>query len=420
MINRPKGTQDVLPSESGKWQAVEAAAREVARRFNLHEIRTPVFEHTELFLRGVGETTDIVGKEMYTFNDKGNRSITLKPEGTAGVVRSFIENGLFNLPMPLKTYYFTPVFRYERPQSGRLREHHQFGVEVFGSALPETDAEIMHAAHMFFSGLGVPGLCANINSIGCPECRPKYNAALRAYYSDNAEKLCAQCTDRLEKNPLRLLDCKQESCQPLRDNAPRTLDHLCNECAEHFEGVKHGLDCCGVPYNVDSSIVRGLDYYTRTVFEFISDSLGAKSTVCGGGRYDNLVQSLGGKPTPAAGFGLGFERLLIMLERLGKQPDANTYTDIYIAPLGQAERAAALRLVSQLRGAGLSAETDLAGRALKAQLKYAEKLGAAYSAVIGGDELESGSLSLKNMHTGESVKLAFNDIGGYILGAKKT
>lgn len=413
MIHIPKGTKDVLPSESRLWHYIEDTARSVAKDFRLLEIRTPVFEHTELFLRGVGDTTDIVNKEMYTFLDKGGRSITLKPEGTAGAVRSFIENGLFNEPMPLKTYYFTPVFRYERPQAGRLREHHQFGIEMFGSPSAAADAELISAAYTLFNRLGVCGLELCINSIGCPACRPKYHAALKEYYKAHEDKLCPVCLERLEKNPLRILDCKEEGCIAVNQGAPSTLDYLCEECNAHFTELKQTLTALGIPFTVNPRIVRGLDYYTKTVFEFVSGDLGAKSTVCGGGRYDNLVASLGGNPTPAAGFGLGLERLLLLMQNLNLpfgEPDGVT---LYIAPLGEKALLPAKKLAYDLRKAGVSVETDLMARSLKAQMKYADKINARYVLVLGEDELNSGKIKLKNMQERSEQELALASLPAF-------
>ena len=319
MINIPKGTKDVVPSESYKWHFIEDKARQIAKEFCMREIRTPVFEHTELFLRGVGDTTDIVNKEMYTFNDKGGRSITLKPEGTAGVARAFIENGLGENPQPTKMYYITPVFRYERPQAGRLREHHQFGVEIYGSATPQADAEVILIARAMLNKVGIKDdmLSLNINSIGCPKCRADYNRALKEYFSARIDGMCSTCRERLDKNPLRILDCKEEGCRKIAADAPVILDYLCDDCKNHHEQLRSALEAAGVKYTINPHIVRGLDYYTRTVFEFISTAIGAQGTVCGGGRYDGLVQEVGGKPTPAAGFGMGIERLLMVMQNTG-------------------------------------------------------------------------------------------------------
>ena len=414
MINIPKGTKDVLPQDSYKWQYVESVARDVAQLFNIKEIRTPVFEHTELFARGVGDTTDIVTKEMYTFKDKGDRSITLKPEGTAGVARSFIENGMGNGVLPAKMYYIIPAFRYERPQAGRLREFHQFGVEVYGSQHPQTDAETILVADTLLKKLGLQ-IKLYINSIGCPTCRAAYNKALKEFFEPHLDKLCGDCKTRYEKNPLRLLDCKEEGCKEINKDAPKILDYLCEECRTHFESVKACLDLAGVDYEVDPRIVRGLDYYTRTVFEFVSTSIGAQGTVCAGGRYDGLIEQLGGKPTPAVGFAAGIERLLIVMEQTGVEiPEPLTPT-VYIAGMDGECRKKAFELASLLRANGVIAEVDLMERSVKAQFKYADKIGAKYVAVIGGNELAEGKTNIKNMADGTSESVEFENIVVYFL-----
>ena len=368
MINIPKGTKDVLPADSYKWQYVEGVARETARLFNLKEIRTPVFEHTEVFLRGVGDTTDIVTKEMYTFRDKGDRSITLKPEGTAGVARSFIENGLAGGVLPAKMYYIIPAFRYERPQAGRLREFHQFGVEIFGAEGADTDAEVIALADSLLKNLGLR-VKLHINSIGCPACRAAYNKALREYFSPHLEALCYDCKTRFEKNPLRLLDCKEEGCRKINAAAPTILEYLCPECAAHFEALKTYLSLAGIAYEIDPRIVRGLDYYTRTVFEFVSDDIGAQGTVCGGGRYDGLIAELGGAPAPAVGFAAGIERLLLVMEATGVEIPRPEGPTAYLAGLDDACREKAFGLCVKLRAAGIAAETDHMKRSVKAQFK---------------------------------------------------
>mgnify|MGYP001771194505 FL=1 len=406
MISIPKGTKDVLPADAYKWHFVEDTARKIAARYNLKEIRTPVFEHTELFLRGVGDTTDIVNKEMYTFLDKGERSITLKPEGTAGVVRSFIENGLASGVLPLKMYYLTPVFRYERPQAGRLREHHQFGVEIFGGKGPETDAEVILLARDYIAALGVEGVELNLNSIGCKHCRPKFNEALKEYLRPHLPEMCDTCRSRFDKNPLRILDCKEEVCSKINENAPKTVDFLCDECREHFEKLKEILDACGVKYKLNPKLVRGLDYYSKTVFEFVSTSIGSQGTVLGGGRYDTLIENLGGPQVPAVGFGSGIERMLLVLENTGKRIPEEAPLGAYIAGLDDEGRKAAFQLCDTLRKTGISAEFDHAARSVKAQFKYAGKVGAKYVVVIGSNELESGEYTVKNMadSTSETVK----------------
>ena len=415
MINIPKGTKDVLPSEAYKWHFVENTARKVAALYDLHEIRTPTFEHTELFLRGVGDTTDIVNKEMYTFLDKGDRSITLKPEGTAGVVRSFIENGMASGVLPLKMYYITPVFRYERPQAGRLREHHQFGVEVFGGKGPETDAEVILLARDYLHALGLEGVELNLNSIGCKHCRPKFNEALKEYLRPHLSEMCPTCNARFEKNPLRILDCKEEACTKINENAPRTVDFLCDECREHFEKLKSILDSCGVKYKLNPKLVRGLDYYSKTVFEFVSTSIGAQGTVLGGGRYDTLIENLGGPSVPAVGFGSGIERVLLVLQNTGKAIPQEGALSVYVAGLDEAGRQAAFALANELRRAGVSADIDHAARSVKAQFKYAGKAGARYVVVIGSNELESGAYTVKDMATSASTQIKAEDVVSWLV-----
>ncbi len=412
MINIPKGTKDVLPAESYKWQFVESVAREVAASFNVKEIRTPTFEATELFQRGVGNTTDIVNKEMYTFLDKGNRSMTLKPEGTAGVGRAFIENGLQGGVLPLKMYYITPAFRYERPQAGRLREFHQFGVELFGAKGAEMDAEAIMIANTLLKKLGI-SVRLKLNSIGCPECRKQYNEALKAFFAPHLEGLCYDCKTRFEKNPLRLLDCKEEACKQINAAAPSILEYLCEDCAGHFEKVKEYLEIAGVEYEIDARIVRGLDYYTRTVFEFVASGIGAQGTVCAGGRYDGLIEELGGKSVPAVGFAAGLERLLMVMEQCGVEiPQPQTPT-VYFAGMDEQSRKQCFRLCAELRKAGILAEIDQMERSIKAQFKYADKLGVQYVAVIGESELTEGAMNVKNMATGDSEKVAFEDAVAY-------
>ena len=412
MINIPKGTKDVLPQDSYKWQFVESTAREVAKLFQVKEIRTPTFEHTELFQRGVGDTTDIVTKEMYTFKDKGDRSITLKPEGTAGAVRAFIENGLANGVLPAKMYYITPAFRYERPQAGRLREFHQFGVEIFGAKAAQTDAECIVMADTLLKKLGLK-VKLYINSIGCPTCRAAYNKALKDFFAPKLDGLCHDCKTRFEKNPLRLLDCKEEECKKVNANAPSILDYLCEDCHAHFEEVKACLDLSGVEYEIDARIVRGLDYYTRTVFEFVSTAIGAQGTVCAGGRYDGLIASLGGNPMPAVGFAAGIERLLIVMEQTGVEIPSAEVPTVYLAGMDAECRKKAFELAVALRKNGVFAEIDHMERSVKAQFKYADKLGAKYVAVIGGNELADGVMNVKCMATGESEKVSFDQTLAY-------
>ena len=412
MINIPKGTKDVLPQDSYKWQYVESTAREVAKLFGASEIRTPTFEHTEVFLRGVGQTTDIVNKEMYTFLDKGDRSITLKPEGTAGVARAFVENGLQNGALPQKLYYITQCFRYERPQAGRLREFHQFGVEFLGSVDANIDAEVILLAKEFLDKLGVKTVL-NINSIGCSNCRKNYQQALKEFLSDNFDNLCPLCKDRFEKNPLRVLDCKNDECKKLTAGAPKILDYICDECSVHFEKVKSLLANSGVSYRINPNIVRGLDYYTKTVFEFVSDNIGAQGTVCGGGRYDGLIAELGGKDTPGIGFAVGIERILMLLEALKIEIPNPNKVKVYIAPMGEKESEKAFELVYALRKSGVSADLDHMQRGIKSQFKYADKLKVDYVAVIGSDELNRGVAKVKQMATGIEEEVAFNQFSKY-------
>ncbi len=412
MINVPKGTKDVLPQDSYKWQYVEEIARETAKLFHLKEVRTPTFEHTELFQRGVGDTTDIVTKEMYTFKDKGDRSITLKPEGTAGTVRSFVENGMFGGVLPAKMYYLTPCFRYERPQAGRLREFHQFGVEIFGAPSAQTDAEAIAIADTLLKKLGLT-VKLYINSIGCPTCRAKYNQGLKEFFAPHLDGLCYDCKSRFEKNPLRLLDCKEEGCKAVNKNAPSILDYLCEDCRAHFEQVKNCLDLAGIAYEIDSRIVRGLDYYTRTVFEFVSSAIGAQGTVCAGGRYDGLIAQLGGGSVPAVGFAAGLERLLIVMEGSGVEIPQTDKPTVYLAGMDEKCRQKAFTLAMGMRKAGIAAEIDHLERSIKAQFKYADKIGAKYVAVIGGNELEQGIVNVKDMVNGSSEAVPFDELVAY-------
>ena len=413
MFTIPKGTKDVLPRDSYKWQFVENAAREVARLFSAKEIRTPVFEHTELFLRSIGEETDVVSKEMYTFADKKGRSITLKPEGTAPVARSYVENALEADSLPLKMFYFTPVFRYERPQEGRLREHHQFGVEVYGSPSPYMDAEVIALAHTFLTKVGVKDLKLNLNSIGCPECRKKYNDALKKFLSANIDNMCATCKERFAKNPMRVLDCKEEKCKEIVKGAPRIIDFLCDSCRAHMDDVEKALKIYNIDYVINPDIVRGLDYYTKTVFEFVTTSLGSQGTVCGGGRYDNLVESVGGKSTPCVGFGIGLERLIMLLEKVGAPLPNDSYPQIYVAPQSGEYALYCMELAEKLRACGIKTETDFMGRSVKAQLKYADKIKAKFVAVIGENEKTTGKVELKNMLDGTKETISVGKIAEY-------
>ncbi|MEE1128048.1 MAG: histidine--tRNA ligase [Acutalibacteraceae bacterium] len=404
-----RGTGDVLPNDSHRWQFVENTMLETARLFGFREIRTPVFEHTELFVRSVGDTTDVVQKEMYTFDDNGGRSITLRPEGTAGAVRAFLEHGLHNEALPQKVSYVTSCYRYEKPQAGRLREFHQFGVECFGAAEPQADAEIISLAAAAFEALGIKNLSLEINSIGCPECRAKFYDALREYFGSNQGELCETCKGRLERNPMRILDCKSPVCKKIAEGAPTVLDYICDDCRDHFEKTKSYLTAMGIEYTVNPTIVRGLDYYTRTVFEFVSGDLGAQSTVCGGGRYDGLVEQMGGPKTPALGFAVGLERLLMIMDAQKCEFPETKPCDVYIAPMGEKAAIMASKLAKMLRAEGFFAETDIVGRGLKAQMKYANKIGAKYTVVLGDDEIAAGKANLKCMETGEQTEVSLPD-----------
>ena len=409
LTQAPKGTQDLLPPKSGEWQAVEEVMRSEAALHGFGEVRTPVFEHTELFLRSVGDTTDVVEKQMYTFNDKGGRSITLRPEGTAGAVRAMLEHALYNDGLPVKLYYLTSCYRYEKPQAGRLREFHQFGVEMFGAAAPVADAEVICLAKSIFDRLGVKNLTLELNSIGCPECRAKFHQALKEYFEGYRDQLCETCLSRLERNPMRILDCKSPVCSKIAEGAPHILDYLCDDCREHFEGVQSYLKAAGVEFIINPTIVRGLDYYTRTVFEFVSNDLGAQSTVCGGGRYDGLTEQMGGKPMAGLGFGLGLERLMLVLEAQKIQMPAPPACEVYIASMGEAAGREAFRLVNELQHSGVAAACDLCARGLKAQMKYANKIGAAFTLVLGDNELAQKSAKIKNMKTGEEKPISLDE-----------
>lgn len=400
-----KGTKDVLPNESYKNQYIEATCLGVAENFGYKEMRTPVFEHTELFQRGVGDTTDVVQKEMYTFDDKGGRSITLRPEGTAGAARAFLENGLSNEALPQKICYLTSCYRYEKPQAGRLREFHQFGIECFGATSPLADAEMISLAKQIFDELGVKDLHLELNSIGCPECRAEYHKALKEYFSQYKDKLCDTCNDRLERNPMRILDCKSPVCSEIAKGAPVVLDYLCDECREHFQKVKSYLDAANIEYIVNPQIVRGLDYYTKTVFEFVSDAIGSQGTVCGGGRYDGLLEELGGQHTPSLGFAMGLERLQLVMEAQGCNFPEPSRPDLFIVAMGEKATLKAVEIAKDMRDEGFSVVYDLNGRSLRAQMKYADKLGAKFNVVIGDNEVENKVVSLKDMTTGESSEI---------------
>ena len=407
-IHSIKGTQDVLPSDTYKWQFVERLFLDTAKLYGFNEIRIPTFEDKSLFIRSVGDTTDVVQKEMYTFTDLGGRELALRPEGTAGINRAVIESGLINEALPVKLCYDISCFRAEKPQAGRFREFHQLGMELFGSHSPAADAEVIAFVSDFFNTLGLTNISLEINSIGCPNCRKNYHAALKEYFEARKADLCDTCLTRLDKNPLRILDCKSPVCKEIAKDAPIGLDYLCDECREHFEGLKKRLDALGIAYTVNPRIVRGLDYYTKTVFEFVSGDIGAQSTVCGGGRYDGLIKSLGGADQPGIGYAMGIERLLMVLEAQGIQIPKPSPCDLYIASMGENASVFAMKLASDLRNEGFAAESDLIGRSLKAQMKYADKIDAKYSMVIGDDELAAGKAKVKNMSTGETHELDLN------------
>ena len=408
LLKRPNGTEDILPGTSAEWQALEQFLRITAHVSGFHEIRVPTFEQTELFSRGVGETTDVVQKEMYTVSAKES-TFTLRPEGTAGTIRAILQNGLLNEALPQRVYYILSCFRHERPQAGRLREFHQFGVEMAGSPEPSADAEVISLAHQIITELGVKDVELHINSIGCPACRRSYHNALRDYFLPHKEELCETCQERLDKNPMRLLDCKSPVCKEIGKDAPIILDYLCEDCSTHFEKLKKNLGLLGIPYSVDPRIVRGLDYYTTTVFEFVTTSIGAQGTICGGGRYDGLVEELGGSSTPALGFGMGLERLLLTLHNQGVTLAKPDPCFLYIVPMGEKAADMALQLSARLKADGCAAQTDVMGRSLRAQMKYADKIGARFTMVIGDNELENGEAVLKNMKTGEKIAMKLDD-----------
>lgn len=413
LTHRPRGTNDILPGEVEKWQFVEKTAREVCRRFNVAEIRTPIFEHTELFQRGVGETTDIVEKEMYSFEDRGERSLTLRPEGTASTVRALVENKLYAQPMPQKLFYIGPMFRYERPQSGRYRQFHQFGVEVIGVNDPSVDAEIVALAMTFYKELGLKGLSLEINSVGSPESRENYRTVLREHLAPVREQLCKDCTSRYDRNPMRILDCKNETCKTLTVEAPHMLDHLTVEDDEHFKAVCEYLDSFGIEYKVNPRMVRGLDYYTQTAFEIIESG----STICGGGRYNGLVQDVGGPEMPGIGFAGGLERCLLALQTQGIELPVKEGLDVFFVALGEAAQKRTVTLLQQLREAGLDADKDYLGKSMKAQMKAADRQKARWVVMLGDDELAQGVATVKNMENGEQQTVALDQLQAMLVGS---
>ena len=409
-IKAPKGTKDMLPQDAYRWKFIENEWAKICAEYGFREIRTPLFESTDLFSRGVGDTTDIVQKEMYTFEDMGGRSISLKPEGTASAVRAFIESNLYAETQPTKLFYDTPCYRYEKPQAGRLREFHQFGIETFGTQSMMADAEIIALGHDFLERMGIEDIELHISSVGCRKCRPVYRTALQDFLRPKYDCLCDTCKSRFEKNPMRILDCKSAEDQEAVKDAPKMLDYLCDECRQDFEELKSYLDAMGISYTVDPSIVRGLDYYTKTAFEFITTKIGAQGTVCGGGRYDHLIEEIGGPDMPGVGFGLGKERLLLLMDACGFDFGEPEGPQIFLAWIGDEARAYAVKLLHELRNSGIRAETDTRERNLKGQMKYANKLGARYTAVIGDDEVASGEITLKNMSTSEQTKVRREDL----------
>ncbi len=410
LTKAPKGTKDMMPEEAYKWHYIEEAFAEICANYGYSEIRTPMFEHTELFKRGVGDTTDIVQKEMYSFQDYGKRNITLKPEGTAAVVRAYTEHKLFAGPQPVKFYYNIPCFRYEKPQSGRLREFHQFGVETFGTSDMMADAEIISLADEFLRKMGITDIELRINSVGCPECRKVYREALRSFLKPRYDELCDTCKDRYERNPLRILDCKSPVCSEIVKGAPVMLDYLCAACRTAFEELKENLAAMGIEYEVDAGIVRGLDYYTKTAFEFVTEKIGAQGTVCGGGRYDHLVEEIGGPKTPGVGFGLGKERLLMTMDACGAIIPHPEGADVFIAVMGDNAKKAGLGLLKELREKGIKAQMDIMGRNIKNQFKYADRIKAKKTVIIGENEMESEAYAVKDMATGQQTVIPAADI----------
>ena len=419
LTNRPRGTNDFLPEQTREWHYVEAILRELCKEFGYEEIRTPIFEDTELFHRGVGDTTDIVQKEMYTFEDMGGRSITLRPEGTAAAVRAYVEDKLFAGTQPTKLYYMGPMFRYERPQAGRYRQFHQFGVECFGAKSPSADAEVIGIAWEFYCRLGLQNLQVHLNSVGCPKCRPEHKKALQEFLAPKLNELCPTCQGRYEKNPLRILDCKSPVCQELTKGAPTTLDCLCDDCKEHFELTKKYLDAAGIPYIINNRLVRGLDYYTNTAFEIIMEGIGAQSAICGGGRYDGLIEQVGGEPTPGVGFALGMERIFTSLASQNIKLPVENNMDVFIAVLGEKADVEAFRIMMELRRKGIKAEKDTMNRSLKAQMKYGNKFNVKYTLILGETELEAGNIICRDMADSEQVTLPIKDVVAHLEGLLK-
>lgn len=416
ITQRPKGTQDWYGNNMHKRTLIEELARKLCKSYNIKEVITPVFEHTVLFQRGVGETTDVVQKEMYTFNDKGDRSITLKPEGTAGAIRAYLENNMYAETQPTKLFYVTPAFRYEQPQSGRLRQHHQFGVEFIGSKSPLAEVELITLITTFIEKIGLKNAKLHINSIGCNNCRKTYNEALLSYLRKHEEHLCPTCRERMTKNPLRVLDCKVPACKEIVKDAPRTIEYLDDECKNHFEELQSLLTELNIPFEIDTGIVRGLDYYTKTVFEFVNEE---GFTLCGGGRYDNLVHEIDEKQDiPSVGFGMGIERIIYFLDKENVELEAEPAIELYVGILGRESKAAAYKIVNELRNAGIVVETDYMDRSVKAQMKYANKIGAKNSVIVGADELAKNSVQVKNMENSEQVQVSLDELATYFKNMK--
>ena len=409
IAKRIRGMQDLLPEDSYEWETVERVMKEEAEVYGFKLIRTPVLESTELFERSAGETSDVVDKEMYTFLDKGGRSLSLRPEGTAGVVRAFLENGLHNGVLPLKVMYMASCYRYEKPQNGRYREFHQFGLEVFGGNSALADAELICLAESILERLGIKDVSLEINVIGCPPCRERYNEEVRSYFESHKSELCNTCKERLERNPLRIFDCKNSKCIKLCKDAPVSVGYICRDCAEHFEKLKYYLHAANIKYSVNPHIVRGLDYYTKTVFEFVSNVDGQPITICGGGRYDELTKQVGGPKMSAIGLGFGVERLLTIMKKQGIEFDKRKRCEVYIAPMGDSAKIEAVKIIENLRKSSILAEMDIVGRNIKAQMKYADKIGAKYCIIIGSHEMQEKKAKLKNMETGVEVEINLGD-----------
>jgi histidyl-tRNA synthetase len=410
LYQAPRGTSDILPEEQAYWRFIERQVALSAQLYGYERIDTPAFEDTRLFSRSVGEDTDIVTKEMYSFEDRGGSSLTLRPEGTASVCRAYLEHGLHNQPQPVKLYYLASIFRYERPQAGRFRQHYQFGYEAIGDGEPALDGEVIDMAWRFFAAMGLSRLTLQLNSIGCKKCRPDYIDSLKGYYVGHALELCPDCQTRLKRNPLRLLDCKQPSCQKLAEVAPKSVDYLCKECAGHFKQLKRYLELLELPFTVNHRLVRGLDYYTRTVFEIQPEAAGGQSTLAGGGRYDDLIEELGGKSTPAIGFAAGMERLILNLKEQGVEIPPLPRPNVFIATLGDAAKEAATKLASELRGVGVGVIVALGEKSLKAQLKQANKLGVRHTVIIGEAEVKAGTVVLRDMASAEQKTVALGEL----------